>query len=50
MDSERLSRPELEALAAGGKGMLLTNFKEIHTHYVSIAKRENRHASAASSS
>jgi hypothetical protein len=45
MDSEFLSRSAVEGMAAEGKGMLLTNFKDIHSYYLSIARKENRQIS-----
>ena len=37
-----VSREDLEARAKGGKGLLLTGFEEIHSHYMAIANNANR--------
>ena len=42
MFSRVLDRAQLEARAAEGTGLVLSDFNEIHSHYLSIAKVKNR--------
>ena len=37
-----VSREDLEARAKEGKGILLTDFQEIHSYYMTIANNANR--------